>query len=402
MEKKYLSIISIIILTGFISVGFFNWLINPFSLYESPNITGLNQDKVDFIKHLRLSKPRALEKTRANIIILGTSRAGRGLSSDHKAFENDRVYNLALPGIGIYEMYRYLQHAHAANKLDKVILTLDFRTFHDNKPSSAFSDTRLLVDNQNQSSGLAYLQTYFFDTMSTLFSVDALGASLKNIKQQDWNSQKLFPDGRWDRKTENINHQKFFMAYTQSTIERLKEYSKEDNSRPAGFSYFRNIISFAHENNIELHMAISPSHAWHWQTYKLMGLQNQFFQLKRKIVSINKQIATRYDKSPFPIWDFSGYNSISIEPVPVDKDIQMNWFWESVHYKKSLGDLLLSRIFSLENEKLMLDNNIGTLITTRNIDAVIIDYLHNQEKYELENHDDILRLRKIISLRQKN
>lgn len=397
MEKSYLKIYFSTLLLGSIIVIALNWIINPYSLYDSPVIEKLNKEKTEYLKYLRLTKPRIITKHQSNSIILGTSRAGRGLSPNHPAWGNDKVYNLALPGVRIYEILRYLQHAQASQPLNKVVLALDFRSFTNEIPNSAFSENRLLVKSNGEPNN-KYYETYFFDSMSTLFSIDALGSSLKTIRKQGWDKETLFPNGRWDRTDENVNHRKIFTAYTNSTIQRLNEIILNKLNRPSGFQHFRDLLSLSYKENIQLIMLISPSHAWHWEVYRLLKLQKNLDNLKRLLVSINNEEAEKSGRAAYPIWDFSGHNSISIESLPLqnEKDGKMRWFWESIHYKKRLGDMILDRILKNQSPKKEIPIDFGQQLTSSNIETHI-SYLKQQSDSYQQNHpDDIAILQALI------
>jgi hypothetical protein len=91
-------------------------------------------------------------------------------------------------------------------------------------------------------------------------------------------------------------------------------------------------------------LLISPSHGWHWQTLELSGLWPRFEAMKRRMVEINAEEARAAQRPPYPIWDFSGTCGPALEPAPVDASSRLHWFWEPVHYKKALGDVMLDRI----------------------------------------------------------
>ena len=88
---------------------------------------------------------------------------------------------------------------------------------------------------------------------------------------------------------------------------------------------------------------------------------------------------------PFPIWDFSNYNSYNAEPVPEkgDLDTKMQWYWESSHYKKELGNLMLDRIFKYTHPERTVDDNFGVLITTGNIESHLAQIRTNREKWRM-------------------
>ena len=147
--KNYIRIFAIACLTSLALVAGLNYAVDPFSMFGTPRIAVFNANKVDFLEHLRMTNVYAVERIKPKCIILGTSRAGRGLSSDHPALAKTPCYNMALPGISLYEIRRYFQHAQAIQPLDQAILALDFREFNSAPDrSGAFSEARLAVDRE--------------------------------------------------------------------------------------------------------------------------------------------------------------------------------------------------------------------------------------------------------------
>lgn len=321
-----------------------NWLINPFSLYGSPIFSNLNSDKIDFLKYLRLTKIYDVIVQKPDTIIVGTSRSGRGLSSQHSAWAGSSVYNLALPGITMYEALRVIQHAHASHSLRRVVLGLDFRMFNVSNVHTSFSEDRLLVDRNGQRNS-GYLHARLSDLIATLLSGDALEASLRTIRYQGWTADMLFPDGRWDRIRPGYDHAKAFEFFHRESNARLSEVGGE----LTGLDQLRALIRFAHREHIDLNMLVSPSHGMHWLLIDELGLLNRFEDLRRVLVNINDQEALLAKSAPFPILDFSGINAYSNEPVPNEdsNNSSMRWFWDPVHYKKEVGDIILQQI--LEN-----------------------------------------------------
>jgi hypothetical protein len=47
------------------------------------------------------------------------------------------------------------------------------------------------------------------------------------------------------------------------------------------------------------------------------------------------------------LWDFSGFDAVSTEPVPtlVKRKVDMLWFWEPAHFKRAVGERILAAIY---------------------------------------------------------
>jgi hypothetical protein len=84
-------------------VAAFNWLINPYDIFNSPEITGLNAYKSEVERHTRLSKVYQLESLKPEVILLASSR---GLVVPDVYFSPDdmKAYNLSLTSASTYEL----------------------------------------------------------------------------------------------------------------------------------------------------------------------------------------------------------------------------------------------------------------------------------------------------------
>lgn len=94
-----------------------------------------------------------------------------------------------------------------------------------------------------------------------------------------------------------------------------------------------------------------------------------FDQWQRKLVRMNSQTARSNRNKPFPLWDFSGYHPVAVNPYPTEENpfLIMKWYRESSHYRKITGDMILDR---------MLGNPIsqtifGAPLTRQNLDFIL-------------------------------
>ncbi len=105
------------------------------------------------------------------------------------------------------------------------------------------------------------------------------------------------------------------------------------------------------------------------------GLWTTFEKWKREIVDLNAQVTSNHDIYPYPVWDFTGYNSITTEPVPKQDDerSRMRWYYESSHYRPALGNLMIARIFGEENELLRENPDFGVRLGRASINEHLSD-----------------------------
>jgi hypothetical protein len=305
----------------------------------------------------------------------------------HPHWKNTVAYNLALTSSSIYEQWRYLQHAQAITPLREVVIGLDFFMFN-NLTGKSFKEARLAVDPTGRPrSGLTHYDAG--DLMAALLSGTALGSSLITLDAQGKAAEEdairheevVAKGGHWGLFTEM--ERKMFQEYAAQ----VDGTGEEQSGNFARIDHYRNIIRFSHANNIRLHLFISPSHARMWELWRIVGKAELRDNWKRVLVSINEEEAILASRMPFPLWDFSGYNSITTEAVPGADEVREKMFgyWEGSHYTKEVGNYVLSRLFSVNDNIRTVPSDFGVLLSGSQIEAHLEqekqDGEHYREKY---------------------
>ena len=396
--KNYIRILTIACLASVAVVAGLNYVVDPFSVFGTVHIDGFNTNKVDFLEHLRMTNVYAVKRIKPKCIIIGTSRAGRGLSPDHPALADKQCYNMALPAISLYEMRRYFQHAQAIQPLDQAILSLDFRVFNTTPDrSGAFSEARLAVDRE----GIAQFNLFSArlpDLAAALLSTKALLSSVKTIRQQHWANITLATNGYWQSLTDSYDHAAAFNAYTRNSFRRFEEFAHNDAIFSQNADNLRMLLRTAYQSTVKVSVLIPPSHAWHWETLHQSGLWPWFEEMKRMIVRINHEEAIRGGKTEYQVWDFSGAVGPSLEPLPTGgKHKAMHWYWDPIHYKGTLGDAVLSRMLTDQASAILDFVGFGTQITPANLEEHL-HLLRTLQKQYVETHpEDVAHIRGLMA-----
>ena len=157
---------------------------------------------------------------------------------------------------------------------------------------------------------------------------------------------------------------------------------------------YRRALKIAHERKIDLRLVIGPSHARQWETLAISGLWPTWESWKRLLVLINEQEARSAMTKPFPLWDFSGYNIITTEAFPAmtDKKTQMQWYWDSSHFKKETGDLVLSTIFDHGKSSPSIPGGFGRLLSSHNIEHQLSLIREARLKYQRTHGVDVAEI----------
>ncbi len=330
----------------------FNFLIDPYGIFNTPAMVGINKIKPEKRKQVRLFKAIAVARLKPQMVFLGSSRTEFGLSTSHPVLRQFQpAYNLALPSPNMYEVRRYLEHAIANNQLQQVVLGIDFFMFNvflANTPD--FNENRL-----------EKTEITLQDTINSIYSIDVLLASLVTVRHNHQKPNGLdyfYPDGSRTENRDIIFGNQPMRKIMRAGLQRNTFLAKQNPARRYQLSQknlneLQTIVNLCREHQINLKIFISPAHATHWESIRVGGFWPVFEQWKREIVKI------------YPIWDFSGYNSITTEPISDD----MKNYLDSSHYTQAIGNLILNRIFQTNQEKVPSD--FGILITPENVESHI-------------------------------
>lgn len=356
--------------------------VDPYAIFGTRQIAGFNKVKAVIGSKQRVFEAVELLRLKPQAVILGTSRSDIGIDPQHPVFKGMTSFNAAASGQQIGEAGELLQALLARGAPPKVIVIgLDFMAFNALAPDP-----------------FDYSEDNFspWRRLQLLFSISTTLDSLRTIQRQDYQYQLglggLLRDDGFREYIGNPalkRHEQFegseegFLRNTYNAPPSCKWSTKDETRGRDYLESFRSILRLAHANNIDVRMFISPSHARQWETLAASGLWQRFEQWKRDLVMINEEEAQYAGLNPYMLVDFSGYNSITSETVSDDPD--MHYYWESSHYRKATGDLVLNRLFHLGNAR----PDFGIAISSGNIEAWLAKMRVTQAHYRNAHPSDI-------------
>lgn len=345
-----------------LSIGLFNIAVDPYGVINSPTFPGINKSKIEYPTHDRLFKAIEIIRLKPTIVFLGSSTTQFGLDASNIRFgSNTTAYNLGLQNASIYELKRYFQHARANQpKLKTIVVGLDLFMFKSSKKNNpTFKEERLEKTNISLP-----------DFLDSIFSLNALNSSIKTLKTNlnAPTSPNVFINGmlRVDEKGPIPGSLKRFTQFLG--LRRTSDHFSEER-----LTQLKEIVDTCKQRGIDIKLFISPSHAMQGEGSRTAGSWSEFEQWKRELVKIA------------PVWDFSGYNSITTEPVSND----MRNYYDSMHYRKEVGDLVLNRMFSYREETVPAD--FGVLITPDNIESHL-DKIHADREAWAKKNPEVVKL----------
>jgi len=408
--RRYLQLWLVVVVALLCLMALLNYLVDPYGMFDTARLQGLNAIKPASGSHVRLAKPYQVTGYTPHAVIGGNSRPELGLNPANACWpENLRpVFNLALPGASVYMQARTLHHAIAGSDTRLVLWGLDFLDFLTRQASAGqalqwppgrmeFED-RLKV-NADGSTNRGYNRKRLQDYFQTLFSLDTLKDSLKTLSGQ---ANRYSSSIRRDGFNPALDYLDIIAWEGQGVLFRQKNREiSELFSRPElqlfqgasqwspVFESVRRFLLFAREHSVTVVLFINPYHVDYLLALERAGRWSQFDAWKRELARLADELGVE-------LWDFSELNSLSAEqePAPGDKKTILKWFWEPAHYRMEYGDLMLSSMLQRPCDEGNVDP-VGTLITTGNIDAHIMrlrtDMLHYKEQHKpaIEHPEDV-------------
>lgn len=344
-------------------VGLFNWAIDPQDIFKTPHYGNLNHEKINKDNNDRLFKAIDIIRLQPDTIIMGSSRTKQGIDPEAAALANNsNVYNLALNGPNFYEVRRYIEHAiYNQPELEEIILGVDFFMFNEdlaNQPTfnnARLEKRRIVLD----------------DVIKNLFSIDTVSNSIDTIRASQKSPNTINSDYGDDgfMPNRNDNNGEAIWRFHQS----IKLYFSLHSNYQLSQEYwndFREIVQLCQENNIKLTVFISPSHATQWESIYATERWDVLEQWKRDLVSI------------IPVWDFSGYNSITTEEIAQ----YMENYVDNSHYTPEVGELILQRMRNKSRNNVPAD--FGVLLTSENIEEHLEQIESDRQTWLEENPEE--------------
>lgn len=368
----------------------FNWVVDPYKIWNPPLIQGVNTVKPALDSHERIYKAVGLARHHADMIILGTSRSDIGLNPNHPALGSYAV-NLSTLGQRYPETRRFFDLKADSRNPMTFIIGLDFfltnydlleRTDPVGENFTSYRNPQLL-----------------FSLFTSIDSVRSIG------KESEYLNKPEVEKGIRFRPIDYVNsmggNRKMFRgtelelllnSYSPRPICEF-DFAKRDKYFPQ-LNEIRDILSRAYREHINLKLFISPAHARQWEAHAIAGQWYKWEEWKRRLVIMNEDEAKRAGVSAFPLWDFSGYNTITMETVPAYGDTKtiMRWYFESSHYTTATGDLILDRIFNFKSPVRTIPNDFGILLTSSNVDSHLANIRISREQYRFTHPLDIAEI----------
>ncbi len=317
-----------------------NYFVDPYRLFVPQAFSGWVNKKPHFEKFLEQAKLREVSRNNYDWIILGNSRADRGL--DPAGICNGQIsgYNMALPGSNLEAISKLMDHVIHNTDTQNVVLDLDyamtFLIFQDR-----FSEV---------TSGRNLMNTSAQNFLSAaVFSSQALVDSLDTIFNQSERSLKYKPNGTaFMDLSQPVQYKTVFANGRANLTQSIVDGTNYGQALAEQMLVFQRLLSKAQQHNLKLELIISPTHLELENFLRQKRLWSWYQSWKSDLYKLNTSVAEQSGKRAFTIYDFSEVDEYRLEPVP--ELGRMRWNQNLTHYSQELGSLMLAKINACDSK----------------------------------------------------
>ncbi len=339
-----------------------NVVVDPFFVFGTPLIPGLNQYKPATQGRETLAKAALLPRTHPRTVLIGASKVQVGIDPTSSVWPaaDQPVLNLGIPGKLSATTLRILEDAVAAAPVRRVLLFIEFI---DMLEPSGPADT-----------GYPFLKSGWAETrdlVDAALTRDALEASLQTIAEQ-WTDlpSGLRPNGQMydgifrgptDAEGPGAVFGQKMVLNSDRVVALRARLGRSSAPGVAQLDVVRRIVALCRERGVELDLALPPVHADFLRLLDLAGLWPRYLEMRRALAD---EVALA-GEGQVRLWNFMGFDderSTEVVPPLGARAAALRWFWEPNHFRPEFGQLLLEAIYDGRQ-------GVGERLTPQNVAA---------------------------------
>lgn len=313
-------------------VAAINYTVDPFLIHQwgTPRMQRLRQP----VEKLNAwGKTYAMAVYRPESIYLGNSRTELGLAVAPQGAE--RVFNAALSGATVGDALRMLGHARELAPLRRVVWGLDAPSFTLSAGNTELEMGLLAQDER-------YLARRVLMDLQRSVSIDMSRASLDLLAGRVPAICRASLAQFGQRDGACIRHRiEGWGGAAEVAGPRTREFLRGEG--PAEGPFVALEQAMRRDCAVHWRLYVNPTHAMTIDALYWSGRGRQYEQWLTRLADLGQRV--RAAGCDVRIYDFSGFNAITTEPVPRSGDRrEMQYYWETSHYRDTVGAAILARV----------------------------------------------------------
>ena len=142
-----------------------------------------------------------------------------------------------------------------------------------------------------------------------------------------------------------------FLGFYPAVLQFYQNYSfTHPRTGASTLDELRDLLASCRRRGIETFVLINPFHAVMLDVLRQAGLWDRYLAWKAAVADVVAGVNAHGLGPRIALWDFSGYNAVTVEPVLVDGRLrnELEYFADAFHYKRNVGALMLRRMIAGE------------------------------------------------------
>lgn len=391
--SRYLAILGGVVLALTVALVGFAALVDPYRLFSWIEVDGFNAAKPQIYNQVHWAKAAAHERSGARTVIFGNSRLDVGMDPESPLWPEGLrpVFNHAVPGLGIQGTAELVIPAVQEGHVRTIVVGLDFLDFLTDEALPPTEAVLRFAPPDGQRGFLAYA-----DVLASLTALHDAAATL--LAQGNPNAATMTPLGFNPLRHYNdlVAEEGHYALANQRNRENYRNYARYPKTTlpdPAAttreYTALDAILKAARAKGVAVYLLIYPYHADVLEGFERSGLRPAFDQWKHQVASMTEAAGASVQ-----LWDFSGYSGVATERFPRQGDThtRLRWYWEPGHFKSSVGDAMLKRLFNAPDAR----PGFGIPLTPLMVEAVIQDYDAGRLRYLDDEPAEIARINQLF------
>lgn len=358
--KKWLTAFLITCVAVCSLYALYNALVDPFGIFGD---TLLDYNEYSMTENPRIAKIGYLDKNyeKYDSYVIGCSKSSSIPTETLNKYYNASFYNMIMYGGDLYDIEKtaeYIINHYTAKNIVVVIGLEEARAFN----SEADPTKGNLHAKVDGSAALPFYLKYLF--LNPEYSKNKIKAFLDRSYLISSKEVFITETGTYNKSRRDASRIPSLGKYlTENPVFTSASWYNPIPDADMCAESLGRIKTLCDENEINLTVIASPLYKKELECYKA-----------DEVVSYYKKIAEKVD-----FWNFSGCTDITEEP---------RYFYDSMHFRNCVGEMMLARIFS--DESRFVPDNFGQYITSENADILLTEAFKPKEAQNLSKKLTVL------------